>query len=504
MARLSLTLLGDFQARLGAAPPLRLRARRTQALLAYLALAPGQSHSRDKLAALLWGNRSQSVARTRLRETLFVLRRILAPADPPCLTLTGESIGLVAEAVDVDVVAFERLAGAGEVGTLAGAVDLYRGDFLAGFAFRGTLFEDWLMAERERLRELALEALARLLARQRGAGDAEEALRTALRLIALDPLQESVHRSLMRLYSELGRRGAALQQYQLCERVLRRELAVEPEEETKQLYREILRRPSTIHAPSVARGSPLPGPLDAAVGGATDAPLLGRDPEMARLREVLGDVRRGHGRVVSLIGEAGVGKTRLVGEAGAEIQRAGGPVLVGRCHESEQILAFGPWLGVLTAAQALTESAWLAGLAPAMRRELSRLLPGLAPEDGATAPSPDYLMLFEGVGLLLGHVASGRPTALILEDVHWADEMTIRLLAFIGRRLHSWPLLLMVTARQEDLVDAPLVQRTLAELEREAHVATLALEPLSRPDTVALVRALARVGSDEAAVARLS
>ena len=141
--------------------------------------------------------------------------------------------------------AFERLVRAGDPGALAEAVDLYRGDFLAGFAFRGTLFEDWLMAERERLRELALEALARLLAhQQRRGGDLQEALQTALRLIALDPLQEPVHRSLMRLYSDLGRRGAALQQYQLCERVLRRELAVEPEEETKQLYREILRRTS--------------------------------------------------------------------------------------------------------------------------------------------------------------------------------------------------------------------------------------------------------------------
>ncbi len=88
------------------------------------------------------------------------------------------------------------------------------------------------MAERERLRELALETLAKLLAEQRRAGDAEGALRTAGRLIALDPLQEPVHRSLMRLYSELGRRGTALQQYQQCERILRRELGVEPEEET--------------------------------------------------------------------------------------------------------------------------------------------------------------------------------------------------------------------------------------------------------------------------------
>jgi DNA-binding SARP family transcriptional activator len=212
--RLSLTLLGDFQARSGSGAPLRLRTRKTQALLAYLALSPGQPHSRDKLAALLWGDHAQSQARARFRETLFFLRRALAPAGPPCLTLTGETLALNPESIDVDARTFERVARADDIDSLVRAASLYRGDFLEGLVFRGTLFEDWLMAERERLRELALEALARLLARQRGVGALEEALQTGLRLIALDPLQEPVHRSLMRLYAELGRRAAALRQYQ--------------------------------------------------------------------------------------------------------------------------------------------------------------------------------------------------------------------------------------------------------------------------------------------------
>src|SRR5262245_55481475 len=111
--RLSLRLLGDFQAEHGG--PVRLRTRKTQALLAYLAVPPGQSHSRDKLATLLWGERSQSQARSRFRETLFALRRALSVADPPCLTLIGESIALDAEFVDVDAGAFERFAKAGDV-----------------------------------------------------------------------------------------------------------------------------------------------------------------------------------------------------------------------------------------------------------------------------------------------------------------------------------------------------------------------------------------------------
>src|SRR5262249_36526330 len=199
--RLGLTLLGDFQACLESAP-LRLRTRKTQALLAYLALPPGQSHSRDKLATLLWGDQSQAHARSRFRETLFALRRALAPMDPPCLILNGETLALNGDSVDVDAREFERLARAGDAHSLAGAAALYRGDLLEGLEYRSTLFEDWLMAERERLREVALETLARLLVRQREAGAIEDALQTALRLVALDPLQEAVHRSLMRLYAE--------------------------------------------------------------------------------------------------------------------------------------------------------------------------------------------------------------------------------------------------------------------------------------------------------------
>src|SRR5262245_55995490 len=249
MTRLNLDVLGDFQARLGSGPPLRFRARKTQALLAYLPLPAGQPHSRDKLATLLWGDHRQPAARSRLRETLFALRQVLAPADPPCLRLVGESVALHPDAVAVDAMAFEPLVRAADPGSLARAVALYRGDFLAGFTFRGTLFEEWLMTERERLHELAVETLANLLAHQRGAGALDDALQTALRLIALDPLQEPVHRTLMRLYCDLGRRGAALHQYQLCTRTLRRELGVQPEEETKQLYREILRRPSPTRSP---------------------------------------------------------------------------------------------------------------------------------------------------------------------------------------------------------------------------------------------------------------
>ena len=108
------------------------------------------------------------------------------------------------------------------------------------------------MAERERLREMALEVLARLLAHQTKTAATEGAIQTAVRLLGLDPLQEPVHRALMRLYARQGRRGAALKQYQVCVAALQRELGAEPEAETRRLYQELLRRPApATRAPGV-------------------------------------------------------------------------------------------------------------------------------------------------------------------------------------------------------------------------------------------------------------
>src|SRR5262245_46221865 len=495
--RLSLRLLGDFQAEHGG--PVRLRTRKTQALLAYLAVPPGQSHSRDKLATLLWGERSQSQARSRFRETLFALRRALSVADPPCLTLIGENIALDAEFVDVDAGAFERFAKAGDVESLTKAAGLYRGDFLQGLAFRGTQFEEWLMAERERLRELALETLAKLVALQRAAGATEQSLQTALRLLALDPLQEPVHRSLMRLFCDAGRRASALRPYHERATLLRRELGVGPEDETRQLYQEILSRvtPSLDLSGSARPLSLVDPPV---VAAAIDGPFIGRSTEMTRLRDALPRPQGVRGRLLSLVGDAGIGKTRLATELTAEAHEAGFAVLLGRCHESELILPFAPWLEVLKTARDLAHEDWLAALPPTMRRELGRLLPDVAAPDGEVRPAPDYVMLFQAVSALLAHVADGQPTMLVLEDLHWSDEMSLRLLAFIGRRLEAWRLLLVVTARAEELEGAPLLQGTLAELDREPHVATVNLEPLSRQETFHLVRALAPPGSDDVAV----
>ena len=324
--RLKLTLLGGFQAQLDAGAALVLPTRKTQALLAYLALPLGQAHPREKLATLLWGDMPDAQARGNLRHALSRIRTALPSTARPGIVFDGPSVALDPSVVDVDVARFERLVADGRPSALEEVAGLYRGDLLAGLALAERPFDDWLTTERERLHELAIQSLGHLLTHQQKAGAAEPAVQTGLRLLALDPLQEPVHRTVMRLYTRLGRREAALRQYQLCADALKRELSTQPDAETTQLYQEILRsRPIRPDAPT--SGAPAPSPvadlLSAAASALPEAPpptnlpaptseLIGRAAELAEVTQLLGIHR-----LVTLIGAGGIGKTRL----GLEVAR---------------------------------------------------------------------------------------------------------------------------------------------------------------------------------------
>jgi DNA-binding SARP family transcriptional activator len=503
MARLSVTLLGGLQARVEPGGAVNLPTRKAQALLAYLALPPGQAHPRAKLAALLWGEMREESARNSLRQALFALRKALAPTTPAVLSLEADTVALDRDAAHVDVAEFERLLASGTTEALERASALYRGDLLMGLVVDEPLFEEWLVGERERLRELALDGFARLLAQQRKAGATEAALRTGLKLLTLDPLQEAVHRTLMRLYAAVGRRGTALRQYQQCVNVLQRDLGVEPEAETKQLYQEILRqRPlrSTVIEPAVASPS-VPATIVTSRAPVDQIPLIGRAVELEQLRGALNQAYAGQGSVVAVLGEAGIGKTRLVDELIGEAEERGARVLVGRSYESEQVLPFGPWVDALRAGHATDD---LRGMAPAWRAELAHVLPELAGPDVEPAKSaPDFLKVLESVTAAIGMLAEHRPLLLVLEDLHWADEMSLRLLAFFGRRIHSRRVLAAVTVREEELADVPMLRRILDELQRERRLWCLTLMALSRDNTLALVHTLVRSGIDETSLARL-
>jgi DNA-binding SARP family transcriptional activator len=481
MARLSLTLLGGFRAQLGSGAPVPLTSKKAQALLAYLSVRPGVRHTRDGVGALLW-NSDNGQARQSLRQALVAVRRALPRVKPPLLDTSNETIALNDAGVDIDVRRFEQLAAGGDAKALAQALSLFSGDLLEGFRLREPRFDDWLHAERERLRGHAARALERLSTHAAHGESVEVAVRAALRLLALDPLHESVHRSLMRLYLRSGRRAAALRQYQVCVDALQRELDVAPEPATKALYHEAL-----------AHDAPAPAASASVEPAVPDAGrFIGRQRELARLQQAFEAARGGRGRLITILGEAGIGKTRLIQELAARIAVRGGQVIVGRCFESEQILPFAPWIDMLRGERARVVLGEVAGAYPRHRAQLARLLPELGGErSAAPAPAEDSRRIFEAVAQVVTTLAARRPVGIVLDDLHWADDMSVRLLAFLARRRGAGRLLLVASAREDELHDRPLLRRILAEVEEAGGDTALSVDPLSEAETLELVRQLA-------------
>jgi DNA-binding SARP family transcriptional activator/tetratricopeptide (TPR) repeat protein len=486
---LSLTLLGGFEARPESGSPVTFPRKKSEALLAYLAIHAGQMQARDKLAALLWGDASDARARHSLRQALMALRQTLPRGTVPLLLEEGDTVGVNPAAVELDVTLFERLVRDGNPSALERAAALYRGDLLEGLAVAEPPFEEWLTLERERLREKALEALVRLLAHQIRVGAAEPAMQTAIRVLGLDPTQEAVHRSLMRLYAADGRRGAALRQYQICVGVLERELGAEPEAETKELYRELLQ---------AAQGQRILEPNPAR----SEIPLIGRQLELARLHAALDAALQGRGAVALVQGEWGVGKSRLVAAVVARAAERGGHVLLGRAYESEQILPFSPWVDALRAGRVIPHM--VQELNDPWRMELARLFPELGRGDTEPPAGEDYVRLFEAMTRVVQYLASGQPLLVVLEDLHWADDMSLRLLVFLSRRIPDWPVLVIGTFRVEELADALVLRRSVAQLAQQSRSLSLSLAALSERESMALVRALMRAGREESVVTRIA
>jgi DNA-binding SARP family transcriptional activator len=506
MAKLRLTLLGGFEARTESGSSLSFPRKKAQMLLAYLAMHPRQTHLRDKLATLLWDDAPAEQARQSLRQTLFAIRQAF-PSNP--MLLDGDGVAVAPEAVMVDVGEFERLALCGNPEDLERAAALYQGDLLEGLSPGSAQFEEWLRGERERLHELALEAFAKLLAHQMKLDAAEPAIQTALRLLSLDPLQEVTHRALMRLYAREGRRAAALRQYQLCVDVLQRELSVEPEEATQQVYRELLPQPS----PRLAAPQADPHPLTQAHrrrlraprrSQSATTPLIGRDAEVDRLTQALARACASHGQAIVLLGEAGIGKTRLVTALREATSRRGAQALIGQSYETERLLPFGPWVQAIREA-GIVEGRALGDLGAGWIAELSHLFPELRPPEWPLPSEPiEARRLFDAMTELVKSLAVRQPLLLVLEDLHWADEISVRLFAFLGRRLEGRRILLVGTAREEELDGASPARLMLADLAHEERLVRLDLAPLSQEHTRMLVRNLAEGSTaDESSLTRL-
>ncbi len=200
--------------------PVAIVSRKGRALLGYLTLRQGIEVSRDVLTGLLWGERSEDQARASLRQTLSELRRSLPGSTRQSIIATKEAVSWALGSAWIDARVLEIAAGSADDDALREAAGLIDGDLMEGLSVGEMGFEQWLTAERERIRVIACGIYARLLERSERGGRMEEALAHGLKLLSFDPLQEKVHRTLMRLYAAQGRQDAALAQYERCRREL--------------------------------------------------------------------------------------------------------------------------------------------------------------------------------------------------------------------------------------------------------------------------------------------
>ncbi len=325
MSKLRLFLLGPFHATLDRQAAIDFEYDKVRALLAYLAVEADRPHSRQALAGLLWPDQPERMSRNNLRQALSKLRQAIGDqaATPPFLQISHDTVQFN-RASDhwLDVTTFVTALAACEKHThrraqtckscvqyKAQAVELYRGDFLDQFSLKdSTIFEEWALLQRERLRQQIIEALADLAEFHELRGTLEAALRYDRRQLQLDPWREEAHRQVIRLLALKGQHSAALAQYEACRRILAKELGVEPTEETIALY-EWLRSGGTLTPPPIPSSNlPLP-----------PTPLVGREEETAKLVGLLEDPSC---RLVTLVGPGGIGKTRLALNVATEMLTA--------------------------------------------------------------------------------------------------------------------------------------------------------------------------------------
>jgi TolB-like protein/DNA-binding SARP family transcriptional activator len=211
-------------------------ANKAQAMLAFLAVENDRASTRERVATLLWGRRSDDRARHNVRQALSAIGRTcesLVASD-------GDTLSIDLANCAVDVVEFARTATSDDPEILAGCLNLYRGDLLDGYQLPEPEFEEWLRDARERLRATACQAMDRLAQTLMAANRTDEAIETLGRRLMMDSACEPAHRHLMELFTSVGRRSDALRQYQACVDALERELGAEPSAETKTAYETIL------------------------------------------------------------------------------------------------------------------------------------------------------------------------------------------------------------------------------------------------------------------------
>ncbi|NWG22099.1 MAG: AAA family ATPase [Chloroflexi bacterium] len=521
-----------------ALPDSAWRSRQERRLLAILVAARGRAVAAERLYEWLWPGADVAGAAVNLRSAISNLRRTLEPAAGRAsrhyiLTRSGGYAWNSESGAWVDLDEFlaltEHLAAPTNVvpfipqtsvTSLERAVALYRGDFL----------EDeqelpWVLIERERLRARYLHALHRLADMKLEQGDHVAAATLAGRGLTIAPLSEPLWRVLMRAQALAGDMAGALQSYERYRHMLDHELGAVPSPQTQALHTAILRgdlagaasqRAEDRRAREAGRnrvGFATRVPTTPAMPAATllapsATPIVGRQDELAALRSWFADLDQRRGGIVTVVGEAGIGKTRLVAEALRIAADRGALTLELRCTPLERGLPFAPVSEALRPLLRTTPEprlrrlpqfalAQIADLFPVLRERIADLaeLPAVPPDERRNRQIDGLIELALALARLL-------PLVIALDDAQWADEATLATINRLARQAPRRALLLILAYRADELAENPALHSLLRTLGRDMLLRPLVLHRLDTPAVAELLAGLASVDTER--VARLA
>ena len=466
-------------------------------LLRYLLAHRERDVDRDSLIDVLWPERPPKDPQAHLRPVLSRLRRALAPA-----TLAGgDRLRLsLPEPVWVDVEEARRAIDAARAAARSTLWEVTRDESTVALellrpGFLPDADGEWLHVRRRELEELELEALEWLSRSALAIGGPElgAAERASRTLVARAPYRETGHRFLMESLAAAGNVAEALRVYEDLRVLLRDELGAAPATEVQELHRRLLggQGPAAPTPPPSPRHRPERVPLPPLLSPHEPSAFVGREQDLAVLRAAWQGARSGSRRVVFVVGEPGIGKTRLTSELALEAHEHG-TVLYASCQE-EALLSYQPVVEVLRHYARSTELDWTRVGLGAGGRELARLIPELAatlPTDEATPsgdPDSRRYLLFEAISVFLSEASARTPLVLVLDDLHWADRATIHLLRYLVRAPHEASLLIVGSYREAEIgADHPLAE-LLADLRRDRLFERVALEGLDEDDVGRLI-----------------
>jgi DNA-binding SARP family transcriptional activator len=397
------------------------------ALVAYLALAREHRASRDLIQELLWGDADPERGRKTLRQTVWSIRQRLGES---ALHSDGDDLVLDLP-LSVDCQQFEADVAAGD---LTAAWAAYRGHFIPSFATPGGAgFEQWADLQRDHYRALWLTVGEELVRRELAGQNYREAVAIATRLRDELPDRLDLWRVLLQALLASGQRMQALVEAETLETRLRAEQQ-RPDPETSALLDRIRALPPGVNASTPERPR---------------SDLVGREQVFASLLGAWQAAQDGNGRAVVLRGAAGIGKTRLLHDLNDRLAGMGVRTVAVRARPADRDLPFGL---VATLAEELARLPGAMGVSPAGAAALVDLAPSLSSQFSRTErppQNPEELPRLRTLALaeLVEVTADESPAAILVDDLHWADDASRQVLRSLSGRVTNLPVLLLLALR---------------------------------------------------------